>query len=357
MLARVRVLVEHPERLPLAGLERAEPRRDLHDAVLDDEALMRGDLVVGLANLHPVFHIHLALVPRHQSPLRRERARVANLQVHRGGLAALQADAEPEGHRREALQGPGGREGPVVSAARLQPRLRGGGRLRELGVERVDREALPQHRLGDARARGVRDAERRVVRGGDRVGTRRGVLFGLFVRRPCTRRSRGVHHAAHDSKADVAATPAHVGDSHLLRGLGGNLADGFVKLDVRVEFRAPLVEDRLQTVPHDAAGAVEELQSPLHGLLNHGLAEIDILRAHGDAPGGSLGVDADVDAFLHRGRPRESLSPAGRSRVGHFRVGHAQHERNRKAKLSGFVRAKGPRRLDRLVAANQPRVR
>mmetsp|Transcript_12492 Transcript_12492/g.48661 ORF Transcript_12492/g.48661 Transcript_12492/m.48661 type:complete len:318 (-) Transcript_12492:2624-3577(-) len=317
---------------------------------------MRGNLVVGLANLHPVFHIHLALVARHQSPLRGERARVANLQVHRGGLATLQADAEAEGHRREALQGPGGREGPVVSAARLQPRLHRGGRPGELRVERVDREALPQHRLGDARARGVRDAERRVVRGGDGVGARRCVLLVVLIRGP-SRGSRGVCHAAHDSKADVAATPADVGDSHLLRGLGGDLADGFVELDVRVEFRAPLVEYRLQTVPHDAAGAVEELQSPLHGLLHHGLAEIDILRAHGDAPGGSLRVDVDVDAFLHRGRPRESLPPAGRSRVGHFRVGHAQHERNRKAKLSGFVRAKGPRRLDRLVAANQPRVR
>ena len=219
----------------------------------------------------------------------------------------------------------GGREDPS-SAARLQPRSVAVGGFASSALSERSRGA---HSTGWRRpARGVRDADRRVVRGGDRVGTRRGVLFGLSsVVRARDGREGPPRGTRFESRR--AATPAHVGDSHLLRGLGGiwpTDSSNLTSASNSVHPSSKTVSRRCRTMPPERL----RLRVRSTGCSTRGLAEIDILWAHGDAPGGSLGVDADVDAFLHRGRPRESLPPAGRSRVGHFRVGHAQHERDRK---------------------------
>ena len=85
-----------------------------------------------------------------------------------------------------------------------------------------------------------------------------------------------------------------------------------------------------------------KLDRSLRRLVDDGVAEIDALRTHRDRPGGPFRVDVDVDAFLDCPGADERFPPAGRARVGHLAVWHAEQQRNLKPKLSRFVRAKGP---------------
>ena len=225
--SRVVVAIQHAHGLSLPRLEHAELGRHRDDLLLEHEPLVRVNLARGLANLHPIFEINLRLVTQQQPPLHGDRPDVAHLEVQRRGFRALQPHAETRRDPRQRTQRRRRRKRSVQTPRLLHPRLRVRRRPRELLVERVDRQLLPQRRFGRPFARHVRDAKGGVIGGGRRRYARRRIPSRtvkhrrrrtlIAERQEASAAPGGTQRGGHDGvardlEADVGAGPT--GETH-----------------------------------------------------------------------------------------------------------------------------------------------